>query len=668
MKIIQTSDWHLGHRYQGYSRLDEYDVFFQQLRDIIKERKPDLMIVAGDVFDEFIPDAETIELFQNAIRSIFKVSKKLIIAIVSGNHDYGVFLEKLCKGQKQQRLWACGMIHASGISYDFEKHVRTFSFAKAKGQVVLIPPVSDEFCPECIGSSPEMTSSQKFLAALGNHLESSSMKDIPRVLVYHGKIFKTGQKQKNDIELKELLALKPDYIAAGHLHHMRVNTDDRYAYAGSPYHVNQSDKTDRHILWINLESADAAPVIEAISLSPKRELRLFPAKAEPADSILKQLEEQHESLIHYYDLQILKPETEADCVKFKKKLRRLAELYSIRICSLLWFHDDNKVKEKFVPNLKSVGSENADNTLHRHVVRRALEELMKSQQTLIDHYSQEILAIPRLVNQLSSHKAVWESSSRSFEPLESEVNQCLSKIGQEMKSLMELFASESYQTEKRLLQQYHIEETGLDHLRTNPHFAIVYDQFTDRFRHLQAALQGLTEDINKRELLIATLKDKAAKGDAGKYVNLIQGNQKQLKKKQEQLDQIQKIGTRCKAIIGSAPVQKTPIAPVPDLLKQWIELEKEISLQEDTLKHLAEVAQNHAQNEKRMMELKCEKKVYKELLESLRKRSKQPAHQKELSDLLKIIEQLSNKKIQLGKYQSQIENDLNRMQQLFNQL
>ena len=57
MKIIQTSDWHLGHRYQGYSRFDEYDVFFQQLRDIIKERKPDLMIVAGDVFDEFIPDA-----------------------------------------------------------------------------------------------------------------------------------------------------------------------------------------------------------------------------------------------------------------------------------------------------------------------------------------------------------------------------------------------------------------------------------------------------------------------------------------------------------------------------------------------------------------------------------------------------------------------------------
>lgn len=104
IKILHTGDWHLGHVFSGYPRYDEYDHFFVQLRDIIHDNNPDLMIVSGDIFEDPIPDATTIDLFENALSSFFKASKKLIIAMIAGNHDNGDFLESLCKKQLQQRL------------------------------------------------------------------------------------------------------------------------------------------------------------------------------------------------------------------------------------------------------------------------------------------------------------------------------------------------------------------------------------------------------------------------------------------------------------------------------------------------------------------------------------------------------------------------------------
>lgn len=76
IKILHTGDWHLGHVFSGYHRYDEYDHFFVQLRVIIRDQKTDLMVVSGDIFEDPIPDATTIDPFENALRSLFKVSKK----------------------------------------------------------------------------------------------------------------------------------------------------------------------------------------------------------------------------------------------------------------------------------------------------------------------------------------------------------------------------------------------------------------------------------------------------------------------------------------------------------------------------------------------------------------------------------------------------------------
>ena len=50
MKVIHTSDWHIGQTLYQFSRDDEHKFFFKQLKDIILEENPDVLIVSGDIF------------------------------------------------------------------------------------------------------------------------------------------------------------------------------------------------------------------------------------------------------------------------------------------------------------------------------------------------------------------------------------------------------------------------------------------------------------------------------------------------------------------------------------------------------------------------------------------------------------------------------------------
>ena len=55
MKILHTSDWHLGQNFMGKSRLDEHEAFLSWLLEIIKEKEIEVLLVSGDIFDTGTP-------------------------------------------------------------------------------------------------------------------------------------------------------------------------------------------------------------------------------------------------------------------------------------------------------------------------------------------------------------------------------------------------------------------------------------------------------------------------------------------------------------------------------------------------------------------------------------------------------------------------------------
>ena len=84
MKLLHTSDWHLGKRLYGKSRIDEQREVLAEIAEIAARENIDVLLLAGDVFDTFVPVAEAEELFYETLTALAKTCVPIAIA---GNHD-----------------------------------------------------------------------------------------------------------------------------------------------------------------------------------------------------------------------------------------------------------------------------------------------------------------------------------------------------------------------------------------------------------------------------------------------------------------------------------------------------------------------------------------------------------------------------------------------------
>ena len=67
MRILHTSDWHLGQELYNYRRDDEHRHFFSQLTDIVTRQQPDVMVVSGDIFHTPTPSAAARKLYNEGL-------------------------------------------------------------------------------------------------------------------------------------------------------------------------------------------------------------------------------------------------------------------------------------------------------------------------------------------------------------------------------------------------------------------------------------------------------------------------------------------------------------------------------------------------------------------------------------------------------------------------
>ncbi len=93
MKIIATSDWHLGNMFHGNDRLQEHRHFLQWLQNQIKELQPDALLVAGDVFDNGNPSAASQSAYYEFLADVTQRCPNIQIVITAGNHDSASRLE-----------------------------------------------------------------------------------------------------------------------------------------------------------------------------------------------------------------------------------------------------------------------------------------------------------------------------------------------------------------------------------------------------------------------------------------------------------------------------------------------------------------------------------------------------------------------------------------------
>lgn len=86
VKILHTADWHLGKRLERFSRLEEQIVVMEEIIQVANNQNADIIIIAGDVFDNINPSVEAIELFYKTLKKLSRDGERPVIAI-AGNHD-----------------------------------------------------------------------------------------------------------------------------------------------------------------------------------------------------------------------------------------------------------------------------------------------------------------------------------------------------------------------------------------------------------------------------------------------------------------------------------------------------------------------------------------------------------------------------------------------------
>ncbi|MDH0659939.1 exonuclease subunit SbcD [Empedobacter sp. GD03865] len=86
MKILHTADWHLGKKLDSFSRLEEQILVMNEIIEIADQQQVDLVLIAGDLFDNFNPSVEAVELFYKTLKRLSNNGKRPVVAI-SGNHD-----------------------------------------------------------------------------------------------------------------------------------------------------------------------------------------------------------------------------------------------------------------------------------------------------------------------------------------------------------------------------------------------------------------------------------------------------------------------------------------------------------------------------------------------------------------------------------------------------
>lgn len=86
MKILHTSDWHLGKRLEHFSRLDEQQQVLEEICSIADKEGADAVVIAGDLFDTYNPPTEAVDLFYKTVKKLSNNGTRPVIAI-AGNHD-----------------------------------------------------------------------------------------------------------------------------------------------------------------------------------------------------------------------------------------------------------------------------------------------------------------------------------------------------------------------------------------------------------------------------------------------------------------------------------------------------------------------------------------------------------------------------------------------------
>lgn len=280
MKILHTSDWHLGKKLDGYERIEEQKKFLSDLLNIIENNDIDILIVAGDIYDSPNPPIEAERIYYDFVKKIGNL-KKCAVIIISGNHDSGkrltvtrniekdfgiIILESPVEVIDEGEYGKANIKNSNEGSFEIEINNK-------KSFISFLPYISDIEAETIIKNFSEkedkeidlsqMTYSEK-IGFIYEMKEKYWDKEMPYIAIGH--IFVSNieiDESENGLEFGGAYTVKltdlpkASYVALGHIHKPMKFIKYKAFYSGSPleYRVSEN-KYNKKIFIADVKTDD----------------------------------------------------------------------------------------------------------------------------------------------------------------------------------------------------------------------------------------------------------------------------------------------------------------------------------------------------------------------------------------------------------------------------
>ena len=272
MKIIHTADWHLGKNLEGHSRLPEQVLFAEDFIRICQEERPDLILIAGDIYDSYNPSAAAEKLFYETLKKLSR-GGQCVTVIISGNHDnpdrlmasgplardHGIIM-----AGKPMSAPDPGKYGQAEITESMPGLIR-LKIRDEEADILLLPFPSEKRLGEAMGdiSADDRTQAQAYadsLAALFKERASHFRDGVIHLAVSHLFVMQSEEGgSERSISLGGSYLVDPavfpdsiDYTALGHIHKPQtVPGHPNIRYSGSPIHFSLKETSfDKMVLAV----------------------------------------------------------------------------------------------------------------------------------------------------------------------------------------------------------------------------------------------------------------------------------------------------------------------------------------------------------------------------------------------------------------------------------
>lgn len=330
MRILHTSDWHIGKRLGKYERLEEQAEVLDEIISLCEEENVELVLIAGDVFDTYTPSAEAEELFYAKVKKLAGENRSVLV--ISGNHDDGVRLSATAPLASDSGVYIVGNSRAP-LPISSVRKVKPISSGKGyavfgnerneKAFISMLPYPNEARFKEEKSELSYVEQMKKWIA----ESEEGRIDGVPSVFMAH--IFVLGgivSESEREIDLGGARAFpceelpKSDYIALGHLHKRQKMGKTHCYYSGSPLQYSFDEGAEKGVKIFDL-TEKGVENLRDLPLTKRKPL--VKLKATSAESALALLENYPNALVEM-TLQLTAPLTSEESSELAKSKNLVA--------------------------------------------------------------------------------------------------------------------------------------------------------------------------------------------------------------------------------------------------------------------------------------------------------------------------------------------------------